>query len=120
MKASEVIAQSASNSGMDPQAALQEINKEIQNPDTKIVQSNDSVLLVSKIQPGVADVALFTVEAGQKLIASVASLLQKVKSSGIQTIFGDAENTELISALQQSGVQLSQSPDPSYGWVATI
>jgi len=48
------------------------------------------------------------------------ALLNKLRQTGIQMIYGDLENKDLVSLLQQSGMQLSQSDLPNYAWRTTI
>jgi len=60
MKASEIIAQYSQAQGISPQNAIAATNEAVSSGDAVLLQENDTVLVVTKIKPGVADVAMFT------------------------------------------------------------
>lgn len=120
MKASEVIAQYSQAQGISPQNAIAAANEAVSNGNSILLQENDTVFVVTKIKPGMADVAMFTADTPQVLQQSFMVLLDKLRQSGIQMIYGDLENKDLVSLLQQSGMQLSQSDLPNHAWRTTI
>jgi len=120
MKASEIIAQYSQAQGISPQNAITATNNAVSSGNSILLQENDTVFVVTKIKPGVADVAMFTIDSPQVLQQSFMALLNKLRQSGIRIIYGDLENKDLVSLLQQSGMQLSQSDLPDYAWRTTI
>ena len=120
MKASEIIAQYSQAQGIPAENAVNAVGNAVSTGNSILLQENDTVFVVTKIKPGVADVAMFTADTPQVLQQSFMALLDKVRQSGIQMIYGDLENKDLVSLLQQSGMQLSQSDLPNHAWRTTI
>jgi hypothetical protein len=120
MKASEIIGQYSQSQGIPAQSAIAAANEAVSSGNSVLLQENDTVLVVTKIKPTVADVAMFTADSPQVLQQSLMALLNKLRQSGIQMIYGDLENKDLVSLLQQSGMQLSQSDLPNYACRTTI
>jgi hypothetical protein len=62
MKASEIIQASSQKLGVDPSEVLQKIQQEVESQNSILMQKNDSLFLLTKIQPNVAGVAMFTAD----------------------------------------------------------
>ncbi len=120
MKASEIIGQYSQAQGISPENAISATDKAVSSGNAVLLQENDTVFVVIKIKQGVADVAMFTLDSPQVLQQSFSALINKLRQSGIRIIYGDLENKDLVSLLQQSGMQLSQSDLPNYAWRTTI
>jgi hypothetical protein len=120
MKASEIIEISSQRLGIDPNEVLQKMQKEVESQNSVLMQKNDSLFLLTKIQPNVVGVAMFTADGTMTLPRSVAEAVAEMKQKDISTIYGDNENTDLLNGLKQAGVQIEESDLPNYAWKATI
>jgi len=120
MKASEIIQASSQQLGVDPNEVLQKIQQEVESQNSVLMQKNDSLFLLTKIQPNVVGVAMFTADGTMTLPRSIAEAVAEMKQKGISTIYGDNENTDLLNGLEQAGVQIEESDLPDYAWKATI
>ena len=120
MKASEIIQVNSQRLGIDPNQVLQKMQQEVESQNSVLMQKNDSLFLLTKIQPNVVGVAMFTADGTMTLPRSIAEAIAEMKQKGISTIYGDNENTDLLNGLEQAGVQIEQSDLPDYAWKATI
>lgn len=120
MKASEIIQKDSQKLGVDPSQVLQKIQQEVESKNSVLVQKNDSLFLLTKIEPHVVGVAMFTADGTMTLPRSISDAVSEMKQEGITTIYGDNENTELVNGLKQAGVQIEKSDLPDYAWKATI
>jgi len=120
MKASEIIQIDSKRLGVNPDEVLQKIQQEVESKNSVLVQKNDSLFLLTKIQPNVVGVALFTADGTMTLPRSIKEGIDEMKQEGISTIYGDNENTDLLDGLKQAGVQIEKSDLPDYAWKATI
>jgi hypothetical protein len=120
MKASEIIQANAQRLGIDPNEVLQTIQQEVESQNSILMQKNDSLFVLTKIQPNVAGVAMFTADGTMTLPRSISEAIAEMKKEGISTIYGDNENTDLLNGLKQAGVQIEKSDLPDYAWKATI
>ena len=118
MKASEIIQQDAERNGVSPEAALSSVKKQIQFKNALLLQENDSVVLLTEIAPKTAEIHLFTVEKMSKLVSSIKGLLEKIKNSNIDLVYGKADNPEIIRLMQLAGVPVEESDNPNYNWKA--
>jgi hypothetical protein len=120
MKASEIIQANSQRLGIDPNEVLQTIQQEVESQNSILMQKNDSLFVLTKIQPDVAGVAMFTADGTMTLPRSISEAIAEMKKEGISTIYGDNENTDLLNGLKQAGVQIEESDLPDYAWKATI
>ena len=120
MKASEIIQASSQKLGIDSNEVLQKIQQEVESQNSVLMQKNDSLFVLTKIQPNVIGVAMFTADGAMTLPRSISEAIAEMKQKGISTIYGDNENTDLLNGLKQAGVQIEESDLPDYAWKATI
>jgi len=120
MKASEIIQANSQRLGIDPNEVLQKIQQEVESQNSILMQKNDSLFVLTKIEPDVAGVAMFTADGTMTLPRSISEAIAEMKKEGISTIYGDNENTDLLNGLKQAGVQIEESDLPDYAWKATI
>lgn len=120
MKASEIIQIDSKRLGVNPDEVLQKIQQEVESKNSVLIQKNDSLFLLTKIQPNVVGVAMFTADGTMTLPRSISDAIAEMKQEGISTIYGDNENTDLLNGLKQAGVQIEKSDLPDYAWKATI
>ena len=118
MKASEIIKQDAVRNGVDPAVLFKAIKQQVEAGSAVLLQQNDSVLLLKEIAPRTAEVHLFTVEKMTKLMSSLKKLLEKLQQSNIDTIYGKADNPEIIRLMEIAGVPVEESDNPQYNWKA--
>jgi hypothetical protein len=120
MKASEIIKADAVRRKVDPDKAMQTIGALIKDKSAVLMQENDSVLLVRKINPTSAEIHLFTQDNPRTLAKAVIGFVKKGKELGIKTVYGKADNKGIIELMKRIGLNVQASDLPNYNWKANI
>lgn len=116
MKPSEIISEDLKKRGEDPQEVLQAINQMIQDDTAKLLQKNNSVLLIKKIDAGIAELHLFTTDGMMSLARSLKYFDEKLATSGLTAVYGEATNPEIIDLMKKVGIEVIESDLPQYNW----
>lgn len=120
MKPSEIITQDVTRRKGDPKAVLASISKMVKGNQAIMMSTEGSVLFVKRLGEGLAELHLFTVESPLALARSLKTFIAKIKQSDIKTVYGEAENPQIIQLLQSVGVKVSDSNLPNYNWKADV
>jgi len=119
MKASEIISADYRKSGQDSVAYLAGLTKLVSIKDAQILQEGDTVLVMIRLGNNQAQVDFFTQDSPLKLNSAVMALIKKLKSSGIDTIYG-AQKSQLPQILQSLKINVAPSDNPNYQWMAKV
>jgi len=120
MKASEIIMADAVKRNIDPAKALLSIGEITKNNSGVLMQENNSVLLVRKIDPTSAEIHLFTEDTPLTLAKSVIGFVRRGKELGIKTVYGKADNQGIVELMKRVGLNVEPSDLPQYNWKANI
>jgi hypothetical protein len=120
MKASEIIKADAVRRKVDPDKAMQTISALVKDKSAVLMQENDSVLLVRKINPTSAEIHLFTQDNPRTLAKAVIGFVKKGKELGIKTVYGKADNKGIVELMKRVGLNVQASDLPQYNWKANI
>ena len=97
------------------------INKLVQSGDAVILQKNNSVLVVVKLEPGVVEVHLYTVDNPIPLASAIDYFHKKLLESDIKRVYGTTPRTpEIIDLMKSVGIQVLPSDNPEYSWMANV
>jgi hypothetical protein len=120
MKASEIIKADAVRRKVDPDKAMQTIGALVKTKSAVLMQENKSVLLVRKLNDTSAEIHLFTQDSPTALAKSVIGFIRKGRGLGIKTVYGKADNEQILELLKRVGVKVETSDLPQYNWKAQI
>jgi len=120
MKASEIIIADSVKRNIDPQKTLLSIREMTANNSAVLLQENNSVLLVRKVDPTSAEIHLFTEDTPLTLAKSVIGFIKRGKQLGIQTVYGKADNQGIVELMKRVGLNVEPSDLPQYNWKANI
>jgi len=120
MKASEIIKADAVKRKVDPDKALQTISALVKEKSAILMQENNSVLLVRKIGDTSAEIHLFTKDKPNTLAKSVIGFVKKGRGLGIKTVYGMADNPQIVDLMKRIGMKVEASDIPQYNWKAQI
>lgn len=97
------------------------INKLVQSGDAVVLQKNNSVLVVVKLEPGVVEVHLYTVDNPIPLASAIDYFHKKLLESDIKRVYGTTPRTpEIIDLMKSVGIQVLPSDNPEYSWMANV
>jgi hypothetical protein len=116
MNASEIIKQDAERNRVDPATALTAVNDLVQSGDGILLKENDSVLLLKKLRPRVVEAHLFTVDQPMMLSKSLLGFKKKLEESDIQTVYGKADNPQIVNLMKKLGFRVEDSDLSQYNW----
>lgn len=120
MNADEIILQDAQAAGVDAQAVLQGIKKELASGNSLVLRSGNSVLVLKRIGEGQAALHLFTADNGVGVARAVQDFINKIRNSDIQVVYGRADNDQILRLLKMLGVNVTDSDLPEYNWRAEV
>jgi hypothetical protein len=120
MKASEIIKADAVKRKIDPDKALRTVSAMVSAKSAVLMQENDSVLLVRKINPTSAEIHLFTEDNPRTLAKAVIGFVRRGKTLGIKTVYGKADNQGIVELMKRVGLNVQASDLPQYNWKAQI
>ena len=120
MKPSEIIVADAQERNLQPEIILGAVNRMLQSKNAVMLQKNDSVLLLEKIEPSIVALHLFSEDSPMTLVKSIKFFIEKIRQSGIQAVYGLADNQQIIQLLTSLGVPVQESDRPNYNWMAMV
>ena len=120
MKASEIILADALKRGVDGTKALGLINNAVKQKKAVLMQEGNSVLILTKIGDVAEETHLFTQESPIALARSLAAFMKRITDLGIRTIYGKADNQQIIELLKRVGFNVVASDLPEYNWKADL
>jgi len=119
-KASYIIEQYMRAKGYDPTKRLNTIYRLVKLGDSILLQENESVLELRKIEPGVVYCHLYSLDKPMTLVKSLTKFIQKVRQSDIKVIYGKADNPQIVGLLKSLGFPVTDSDRPEFNWKATL
>lgn len=116
MKPSEIISEACKKEGDNPEEVLQTIYELIQSGDGKLVQKGNSVLFIRKLDTGVGEIFIFTVDGMMSVVESIKYFNEQLASSGFKTIYIEQINPEILDIMKKIGMPITESDLPKYTW----
>lgn len=120
MTPTEIITADAIERNLNPQSILSSVFQMLQTERAVMLQKNNSILLLEKIDVGSVALHLFTEDQPITLVKSVKFFIDKIKSSDIKAVYGLADNEQIIDLLISLGVPVQDSDNPNYNWMAMV
>ena len=120
MKPSQIIIADAQKHGIEPNQALSMV-KQMVDKGSLTVQKNDSLLIITPIEPHQVEVHLMTNDKPMILVKSLMQyLVDFKKNNDIQVVYGKADNPQITKLMTLSGWPVEASDNPKYNWMAKI
>jgi hypothetical protein len=120
MKATEIILADAQKRGVDENDALEIISNLLEEGKAVLMQENDSVLLLTKINDDASEVHLFTQDGVMTLARSLSAFMKRTTELGVKTVYGKADNPQILELLKKVGLNVVDSDLPEYNWKADL
>lgn len=120
MTPSEIIQADAQKSGYDANLALSKLKAQIENGQAVMLRENNSILVLTKIGDGMAEIHLFTADKPLTVAKSALKFLEKVSQSDTQRVYGKADNPQIVQLLKNLGMEVQESDRPEYNWMLDL
>jgi hypothetical protein len=121
MQASDIIKQDSQQHGVNPDVALSHVATLVNSKKATLMQKNDSVILVTMIGKGAAEVHLFTADSPLNLASSIRQFYSELKSNGhIHVMYGKADSPQIVQLMKRAGLPVENSNNPKYNWMVRL
>jgi len=121
LPASQIILNDKFSQNDGAEGVIQGISALVESGDAVLLQNNNSILVVIKLEPGVVEVHLYTVDNPIPLASAIRFFHDRLVESDIKRVYGTTPRTpEIINLMQSVGIQVLPSDNPDYSWMANV
>jgi hypothetical protein len=120
MTPSEIIRADAQRGQYDADIVLRKIDKVVQSGKAIILHENNSILLLIALPGGNAELHLYTADSPLTMAQSLKKFIGKIRASDINAVYGSGDIPQTLELLKKLGVDVQQSDDPRYRWMAPV
>ena len=88
-----------------------------------ILQENNTIIVLISIADNVAEVHLFSLNEPLVLAKSIKVMLGELNRSHLKRIYGNVDNEDtpaMLALMNSFGMQVEESDNPEYVWMANI
>jgi len=115
MKPSQIIAKSAQKHGIDPGIAMQTMQKALQEPASKLMQHNNTLMYIQMLSRDVAKAFFVSNDSPLTLIQAINYFVTMLKTNKVQMIYMNlGPQHDIMTALHANGVDMQKSSNPQY------
>jgi hypothetical protein len=113
----EIIQADAIKRNLDGNNVLDIMRSLIDKKQADLLQKNDTLLFLRGLPNNDAEMHLFTEDKPIKLASALKYFLQQVKASSLRTLYGKADNEQIIELMRLIGMDLEPPNNPEYNWM---
>jgi hypothetical protein len=121
MTPQEVVIADAQRNGKPPGVVMGGIALAIDTKGAQVMHDNKSVVVLEPIGKSKSEfqVHLFTADSPVGLVRSVKSIVAQIEQiPGLERVYGDAKDEQVIQMLRTAGVAVQKSDKPKFTWMA--
>jgi len=121
MKPSEIILNDKESMKAGADKVLAAVMKIVQEKAGILLQQNDSVLLLVNLGKKNSELHLYTLDPPMKLARSLKYFIDKIKASDLKRVYGTvAFDAPILRMLRDFGINVQESDNPQYQWMADV
>jgi phosphomannomutase len=120
MTPSEIIKADAQRGQYDADIVLRKIDKLAQSGKAIIFHENNSILVLIALPGGNAELHLYTADSPLTMAQSLKKFISKIRASDIKKVYGSGDIPQTLELLKKLGVDVQQSDDQRYRWMAPV
>jgi hypothetical protein len=120
-KPSEIITEDARKHNLDARPLLAQLQQEIQDGKTFLLQKNHSVMSFTSLPNDRSAVFshIYTVDNPFTLVKSLRDFWHEIESSKeIKVVYGKADNPQILALGKKAGWPVEESDNPQFNWMA--
>jgi hypothetical protein len=99
--------------GLDPKLGVTGLLKQVQQGSIKIIQKNNTIMAVQKLNPIAAKVHFFTLDPEPQFQQIVKGFVDTLRQNGCKIVYDVVADPHNVRALQAAGAQISQPDAPN-------
>ena len=108
----DILKNDVEQSGGDFDSVYDALKQGIESGKMRIMRSGNTLLIYTIMQPGVAEVHISTMDAPDKLVASVQDLYQAMKKAGFKTGIAVTDNSQIARVLNAAKIPVKVQQMP--------
>lgn len=108
----DILKNDVEQSGGDFDSVYDALKQGIESGKMRIMRSGNTLLIYTIMQPGVAEVHISTMDAPDKLVASVQDLYQAMKKAGFKTGISVTDNSQIARVLSAAKIPVKVQQVP--------
>jgi hypothetical protein len=108
----DILKNDVEQSGGDFDSVYDALRQGIESGKMRIMRSGNTLLIYTIMQPGVAEVHISTMDAPDKLVASVQDLYQAMKKAGFKTGISVTDNSQIARVLSAAKIPVKVQQVP--------
>lgn len=121
MTPSEIITADAQIRGYDPKPVLQKVARVVRGGAGILLQEGNSLLLVLALPNNNAELHLYTADKSPLAVYKAMSVfVDKIRKSDLNAVYGSGDVPDVLQMLKKLGVDVQESDQPGYRWMAPV
>lgn len=120
MNADQIVMQDIQEAGGNGSQFLAEVKQKLASGEALALRSGNSVAILERLENNAAECSIFTTSDGPQAVQEAMDLINKIKQSDIQVIYGQKGQEKIFPVFQMAGLNVTKSDLPDYDWMAVI
>jgi hypothetical protein len=108
----DILKSDVEQSGGDFDSVYEALKQGIDSGKMRIMRSGNTLLIYTIMQPGVAELHVSTMDAPDKLVASVQDLYQAMKKAGFKTGIAVTDNSQIARVMNAAKIPVKVQQMP--------
>lgn len=108
----DILKSDVEQSGGDFDSVYEALKQGIDSGKMRIMRSGNTLLIYTIMQPGVAELHISTMDAPDKLVASVQDLYQAMKKAGFKTGIAVTDNSQIARVMNAAKIPVKVQQMP--------
>ena len=97
------------------------IQQHLENSTGILLGKSNSVLFILNIAPCTVEIHLYTQDTPLRLASAIKYFYEQLKASDINKVYGTTPRTpRIVELMKVAGVDLKNSDNPKYSWMAHV
>lgn len=97
------------------------IQQHLEDGTGLLLGKNESILFLINIAPYTVEIHLYTHDTPLRLASAIKYFYQQLKASDITKVYGTTPRTPgIVELMKAAGVELENSDNPKYSWMANV
>lgn len=120
MTPSEIVRADAQRGQYDADEVLRKMDRLASSGAGIVLHENNSILLLIALPGNNLELHLYTADSPLTLAQALKKFIGKIRASDVNAVYGSGDVPQLLGLLKKLGVDVEQSDNPKYKWMARV